>query len=151
MSETTMANENLVSAKVKVAGLRELDLLVAVRVLGWAAPKRREAGATWTMPSGAGASEGAIPRYSSDIAAAWEVVERMRADHFFSMQAKNLTLGEPVCASFARDGASGHAPMDVFTATADSAPAAICLAALAAKGITVELSAALDTTTKETL
>jgi hypothetical protein len=65
------------------AGVK-LDELVAVKVMGWryrdgslAPPGRRRESAG--APPGAG-----VPRYSTDIAAAWQVVERLRphADWF---------------------------------------------------------------------
>ena len=60
---------------------RELDALVAEKVMGWkpySKRKQREAGATWTHPDGYNAGYGSWPEYSTDIAAAWLVVEKMR-------------------------------------------------------------------------
>lgn len=83
-----------------------------------------------------------IPNYSTDIAAAWEVVEQMRntpckdGDHYcFELFATNKWaavfkhhLGEMV-------PEEGFKDFEYFMATAETAPLAICRAALKAMGV----------------
>ena len=75
-----------------------------------------------------------IPHYSTDIKAAWEVVEKMRADGFVGEFVQDVP-----------DGASArfwdNPLFEAFTETKmpadDTLPLAICLAALRAKGVKV--------------
>lgn len=60
---------------------RELDRLVAERVMGWRVFGTPEVYAYWTEPYEGEKRLGdmpSLPRFSTDIAAAWTVVERMR-------------------------------------------------------------------------
>lgn len=103
---------------------RELDALVAEKVMG-----KKWSGARW--------GRGALPHYSTDIAAAWQVVEKLQADGFALLLDGNLheqwtaafTKGEP-------DGTGNE------FRTASTAPMAISLAALATVGVSVEPSPA---------
>lgn len=64
---------------------RELDALVAEKVMGWNRLGRDGPSLFGTPPrhrttddlSGTGTGQWHVPRYSTDIAAAWEVVERL--------------------------------------------------------------------------
>jgi hypothetical protein len=118
----------------------ELDALVAERVMGFIVERRgehwryfndaisEEGGGRWTSP---------VPDYTTDIAAAWQVVEWMRGEDFwFSLTYKcGVFLGEldkpGYFARFrcVRGGVRG----EHFNA-AESAPLAICRAALLAVG-----------------
>jgi hypothetical protein len=66
-----------------------------------------------------------IPDYSTDIAAAWLVVERMRSAHKWDLELVVTDEGT-------------HARFKGARSFADAAPIAICLAALKAVGVTVE-------------
>jgi hypothetical protein len=104
---------------------RELDALVAERVFGWTEcdPDARPFGAVFEEPGYGRASNGDrrfIPTYSTDIDAAWQVVER---------------VGERCCDfTLERAGSAWHADFRMGVATATTAPLAICLAALDAFG-----------------
>lgn len=65
-----------------------------------------------------------LPHYSTDISAAWEVVERLQKDHH-PYALENMTTKEFTCA------------FTDFRATHQSAPMAICLAALKSVGVEV--------------
>lgn len=100
---------------------RELDALVAEKVMGWAP---RDAGAgDRLIYVGAWAHCESLPHYSTDIAAAWQVVEKLAAD--------GLYVHVGYC--LGRTEASVNSPLDIIdNAYAPTAPLAICLAALKA-------------------
>jgi hypothetical protein len=88
---------------------RELDALVAEKVMG----------RDMTRPAGFKHPIG-MPHYSTDIAAAWEVVERLRAaGHWFDLRD---IRGNGYWASFGQE----------MSAEGKTASLAICLAALKA-------------------
>jgi hypothetical protein len=106
---------------------REIDALVAENVMGWILIPREKLG--WGIPPGRPHlvdEVKEIPHYSTDIAAAWEVVEKMTENpepHF----------------ELSKDRAGWHAgfdpdrPFKRVTAKATTAPLAICLARLDTK------------------
>lgn len=120
---------------------RELDALVAEKVMGLAYVRRVEGQAAWVTgrdwvdPGDYTYGEGKwgtlvlyrVPDFSTDIAAAWLVVERM------AQSDRNLRLsldrfgGDPWWCEFADEAYTIGAQ-----AVADTAPLAICRAALAA-------------------
>jgi hypothetical protein len=119
---------------------RALDALVAEKVMGWTALHRRDGGSAeylGTVPDNSfvGASTAkripgktyCVPEYSTDIAAAWLVVERMRADGWWP-EVKYLVDWD----NAAKWYAACHRPPHQWSATAATAPLAICRAALAA-------------------
>lgn len=116
---------------------RELDALVAERVMGWYLkgrrwidPERREFAGFTTEPQYDPNSDRDHPLWepSSDMASAWEVVEKMRPDWRFLFQE---TPGRRWRAVF-----SSHSERDLAKMEdADSAPEAICKAALQAVGL----------------
>ena len=115
-----------------VAG-RELDARVATKVMGWkeAWPKYAYDGTPSGVLFGAGIDPHGckipLPHYSTDIAAAWEVVEKSRhGSHVEVAHGATSNAGK-----YARWRCKFG--MQVF-AEADSAPLAICLAALKACG-----------------
>lgn len=125
-----------------VSDSRELDARVAVEVMGWKeiSMAHPPGGAiSPTPPSGFDVRNNRyarLPRYSTDIRAAWEVVEKMASDGWaLDLQWKvgGREFSHTAEASFTRwngaDRQMGHS----FSATA---PMAICLAALKAKGET---------------
>lgn len=114
---------------------RELDALVAEKVMGEA--YRPYAQILTTYPS---KSVPETPFYSSDIAAAWQVVEKLRS------MGKSFILSwdaRPACKSYYCSNHDGENLMtrgfsqsdEYIDEEADSAPLAICLAALKAVGV----------------
>lgn len=109
----------------------ELDALVAVKVMGW----RIKEG---LYPVDAtGQSQFVVPSYSTDIAAAWLVVEH------FTNQGKHFDISSTIRGSIA-DIKSGVRHLQWVAlvrnfpfARADTAPHAICIAALKAVGCEV--------------
>lgn len=127
---------------------RELDALVASRVMGWTevryvhglfAGGRKWEGAYGKPPSGV---EETIPGYSTDMAA-WQVVERMRTLGWSLRFGNNGSCSQQNAAAFFRDFrgpgrhllTGSHAVADGAEGSADSAPLAICRAALKACGM----------------
>lgn len=75
-----------------------------------------------------------LPRYSTDIAAAWSVVEKMRGEGVYIDVQPRCDRWDTVA------GWQGPDDGDIWeqvSLTADTAPLAICLAALRAKGVDV--------------
>ena len=100
---------------------RELDALIAEKVMG-----QNTRGLSGCGSWGCGCSSDPyphLPKYSEDIAAAWRVVEKLDGTY------------EPV---IERHGPGWTAWFDSNQAWADTAPLAICLAALKAVGVQVE-------------
>jgi hypothetical protein len=147
--------------------LRELDAMVAEKVLGWepnqAPPDGffcrtagdvkgdRFAPVWWKTPVDwrCGVCDG-VPPYSSDIAAAWEVVERLSLTEVFYMEVRNtiggavrvrLSFSDTLVAGTENEWGEIERKGEVIAATA---PLAICLAALASVGITVNQTEVSD-------
>lgn len=127
--------------KVVVKGLADLDAMIAEKLMGWTLAKGRNfydrrVGATVTNKRGtlSGVALTEVPCYSTEIAAAWKVVARMRGeDKRFVLDAWGTTE--------TRDGEMTPwiASFGGYTMGGDSAPMAISLAALRAEGVEVEL------------
>lgn len=102
---------------------RERDALVAEKVMGWNVYQ-----ASWSP--------------TTDIAAAWEVVEKMDAEHRTLRVSRHPVMGWE-CEIFppypwrehTNEGVRVHSTS--YSASADTAPEAICLAALRARGVDV--------------
>lgn len=92
---------------------REVDALVAEKVMGWTISEGFYYGPGERVPAN-------IPRYSTDIAAAWEVVEKMRGAAGFML------------VNFA--GGGWQADIGDACEHAETAAHAICLAALTGVG-----------------
>jgi hypothetical protein len=96
---------------------RELDALVAEKIMGAEITRT-------TIVTGEFGNEMVIaedPHYSTDISAAWEVVEKLNPTLFLSIswaEGYEVSCYDPT------------ANMSVLLAVSDSAPRAICLAAL---------------------
>ena len=119
---------------------RELDALVAEKVMGWtdiwtdgdyfmAYPPHEQ---RIMQKMGVGYAERyPIPNYSSEISAAWEVVEKMRQEGL------TVTITTPPTGWKNWDvrGWDDNNNDNRFIARADTAPRAICIAALHAKGV----------------
>jgi hypothetical protein len=132
---------------------RELDALVAEKVMGWKWQRHEDSKGWWCEtfhdPNGLkalvrdekgtreshwwpGGEMGArsMPSYSTEISAAWEVVEKMvgKRPAFFVMDRPVDVFSKEWRCAFDTSGAYSWA---------DSAPFAICLAALKAVGVEV--------------
>ncbi len=73
-----------------------------------------------------------LPKYSTEIAAAWEVVEKLREKDFL-VSIRTLKSGKIRCLVFSPDSENGPG----VRAISDTAPHAVCLAALKACGVEV--------------
>lgn len=111
---------------------RELDALVAKKVMGFCRYRLQQG--SFDRDDLWGECENAnhwfgLPCYSKDIAAAWQVVEKVLNNRLFDFDLSTSDGSESWRAFFRM-----HAPVVAF---ADTAPLAICLAALKAKGVEV--------------
>lgn len=108
---------------------RELDALIAEKVMGWTRLEHSAPDAL--VPAGADPSQRInltfVPRYSTDISSAWEVVEKLGAEgfslHLKAHRHENPPKGEEHEAFFW----SNLVHREAFASTT---PHAICLAAL---------------------
>ena len=107
---------------------REIDALIAEKVMGIDVHTKEEKG--WETVYIDKKDWTSIKKYSTDIAAAWEVVEELIKDGIFLMSGDKST----VHVYFGRNGPNCN------KTGADTAFLAICLAALKAKGVDVEES-----------
>jgi hypothetical protein len=112
---------------------RKLDILVAQNVMGWKyEPKYVH---NWSRPDDRGlyqrCDESDIPKYSTDMGKAWEIVEHLKNSKTPFRMMENLT-SDPKFPCWA-------AAFDNYAAEDDaiSAPHALCLAALIAMGVDV--------------
>jgi hypothetical protein len=107
---------------------RELDMLIAEKVMGYEyhPTKRYMAPKNYRDRDGFRVWDEDIPHYSTDIAAAWEVVTKL-AEEGKQIRISNKAMGNNYWWSYIEEGA----------AQGESAPHAICLAALKALGVEV--------------
>lgn len=114
---------------------RELDALVAEKVMGWRDARLHRNGPTdpceWEAwqgipPEPEHGWRTALPHYSTSIADAWQVVEWLAEHHdgFVSVGVRSVDWGE----------SGDYYDHFAHTTSGESAPHAICLAALAAVG-----------------
>lgn len=109
---------------------RELDVLIAEKVMGWTEIEPDDRDAFIGIEPREGACFWAVPYYSTDIAAAWQVVDKLK--HFtLRRKGDSWTVEYRDCQN----------PMDHMVVndccasmTAETAPLAICLAALRSVG-----------------
>lgn len=117
---------------------RELDVLVAEKVMGW------RAHTIWGTDYEVGSGEPVrricyAPYYSTDIAAAWDVVQKMREDRRKVLVHWENGQTSAYNEEFWEVEISGPLRLDAaFRAHADTAPHAICIAALRAVGVEVD-------------
>jgi hypothetical protein len=105
---------------------RELDALVAEKVMGWALTSKDTRDLQgWPPPGNTTPID--VPEYSTDIAAAWEVVEKLDKYYFqVNREIKNMDSMEYTVVI------PGIFNKERITVSANTAPHAICLAALKA-------------------
>ena len=108
----------------------ELDEMIATKIFGWRPANGRPSSTTWYHPSGYGASRGSWPSYSTDIAAAFQIIEHLRPNYHIDISTCLTDRGETWVVNLVSKGppdglidADGSAP---------DAPLAICRAVLAA-------------------
>ncbi len=111
---------------------RQLDDLVAEKVMGWELVTESEFGLCWKVPLSAGGfefrSDESTPPYSTDMVAALQLVERLADTQGFFL-GKHGTPGRPPwCCRFG---------VEPGITEGDSAPFVICIAALRAVGVHV--------------
>lgn len=112
---------------------RELDALVAERVMGWTEIESKghvfiESQILGVKPGTIASATGykpkfVVPHYSTDIAAAWDVVGKF--DYLYLFRGKSMFDGKYECKLVGVDSFD-------FCAYGETAPHAICLAALKA-------------------
>jgi hypothetical protein len=114
--------------------LRKIDALVAEHVMGWANIDVPDAkipslviGVRYDMHGGVPA-HWEVPSYSTNLAAAWEVVEKLTEEGY-----EFWVSGDGRVELYDQDDNQFHAGYS----TRRTAPLAICLAALKAKGVEV--------------
>lgn len=113
---------------------RELDALIAEKVMGWSYKPYYNGGGEWVKDGRkvafGGFDGGSLPRYSTDIAAAWLVVEKMGNWHGFDFLVQMLQPrgSNTYEAGWYEQDYDGFQPR--ATGDADTVPLAICLAAL---------------------
>lgn len=114
---------------------REIDALVAEKVMGWK-PRDSEF-VPWVDSEGTGVS--CLPEFSYDVAEAWRVVEEVAEYDRLGFSIEHLceNSGEKWIAHFPTTSVPDCEEMDpdANEAEADTAPMAICLAALKAVGV----------------
>lgn len=103
---------------------RELDMAVAEHVIGWVrGPRWGNGNGPWIIDGTEGRSWESTPRYSTDMTAAMEVLEKMRADEY---EVRITSFGVEDRAVWAVCFHKGYG--DAFHG--DSLPLLICRAAL---------------------
>jgi len=115
----------------------ELDARVAVEVMGWSIVTVREwdhsGQGCWWEESGRYIAEGSWSP-STHIATAWEVVGRMRESGWcYIIEQDGPPEDRTVCCQLSLQHEGKDEGGDLVTVHADTAPLAICLAALIAK------------------
>lgn len=108
--------------------LREIDALIAEKVMGW----HSVGGAGWHGPD-VGCTSAVGFRPSTDMASAWQVVENLCADHAATFEMDRQGTSNYYAAFGWWDKEADY--FECGYAESESAPMAICLAALNAKGV----------------
>lgn len=103
---------------------RELDMLIAEKVMGQTVREEHHKDFPQTVVCRWISETEMLPGYSTDISAAWEIIEHLRPWRF-NLERMNRTAGSEWRADF------DNRP-SIFSGYGDTAPLAICRAALAA-------------------
>jgi hypothetical protein len=106
---------------------RELDALIAEKVMGYVPPRPGTVG--YDMKD---LPRNRVPHYSTDIAAAWQVVEKL---NLLSKMKDGCLYFDPSLNKWVISEWSGGREFAEGSVEADTAPHAICLAALKAIGV----------------
>jgi hypothetical protein len=115
---------------------RELDALVAEEVFGWQRPPPEDQDFTVIPMTYEQWSTLALPHYSTDIAAAWEVVEKLSESFEWVLESPTNREEGFTCTFFGTEADAGWMPPP-GRAVAETVSKAICLAALMAVGVGV--------------
>jgi hypothetical protein len=118
---------------------RELDAIVAEKVMGWSYTRFMNNVHRVSARHPVWQEFIVVPRYSTDLAAAWQVVEKL-ATGYRNVLIENTAelLGKRrYWVDIKEHGDLGM--IDIAKANADTAPLAICLAALKAVGVEIPL------------
>ena len=110
----------------------ELDALVAEKVMGWRMDDNKHLNLAWDPKRSPNDGLRCIPDYSTDIAAAWEVVEKLDT---LALSRGDIADISVWVAQFVTEG-PGY-PVNI-QAIAKTPTHAICLAALKAVGVEVK-------------
>ena len=122
---------------VMMAG-RELDALVAERVMGWKRPTREFQPWDKTGEGMVLCTPHELPRFSEDIAAAWQVVERLHSEGWMlRLWLTDYGWHASFLHSSIREDDDSRLVEVSAGAQNDTAPLAICLVALMAVGMKV--------------
>jgi hypothetical protein len=117
-----------------VIASRELDALVAEKVMGWTEVSSRGMGIRhdWPKPI-----QDVIPSYSANMNAAWKVVEKMaKLGYWCQIRNEFEARGGPDCwAGFTPHSTTGWNGRPDHWTQAETVPLAICLAALHVVGV----------------
>jgi hypothetical protein len=110
---------------------RELDVLVAEKVMGWTHVARSpmDGALLGTMPIYLASASNEVPHYSTDMAAAWAIVELGRGSFWNDLFELSANEGEEGTWHLDTNGDNDGCCM-----TAETAPLVICLAALRCVG-----------------
>lgn len=118
--------------------LREIDRLVAEKVMGWIPQREIQDRILYVLQDGTHVALGWNP--TVNISDAWQVVEKLRETSVFSLHdAWDEGDNKIFCADFEYN--DGYHVVNHYE-YAKSAPLAICLAALKSVGVSIELEAA---------
>jgi hypothetical protein len=110
---------------------RELDALIAEKVMGWVLPPHSSVVGQMWVETPSGRVHPKLPEFSSNISDAWQVVEKMKEIGYMMWLEQE---GVYQCVFFRGLGYQVH-----DYSVASSAPLAICLAAIKAKGIDIDV------------
>lgn len=124
---------------------RKIDVLVASKVMGWIKIEKSDftgfdfVGKRPLIDEAYSRDNFLIPHYSTDISAAWQVIQKLQADGWH-YEVGDMHTGR---SHFVKFGRGKYDPYDNFfeeehSETASTPWLAICLAALQAVGIEVE-------------
>ena len=113
----------------------ELDALIAEKVMGFAVKLWPHTDRLFVAERGNG-TQILLPAYSTDIAAAWEVVEKLGERFHARLLTPFIRSGDNhYWCGFTPLGMTGFNGRPDYEAVAETAPLAICRAALKAVGV----------------
>lgn len=119
---------------------RSLDVLIAKKVTGWKGIREGNfPGFDYVGKKPLSNGENSrddylIPSYSTDIAAAWQVIEKLRQDHRVDISLCNNSIVLPDYQNQVRVKVFDRGEISAIEQTDIAAPLAICLAALRVVG-----------------
>ena len=108
---------------------REIDALVAEKIMGYKL-KREDCNSFWVDEDGDEPNHS--HKYSTDIAAAWEVLDKIQYGKFYSIS------NDDIYKKYRMEMKIGMGKENEFVITGNSLPMVICLAALRFFGVHCE-------------